>query len=132
MRRGKRGAQRDGDVVHTVDRAARVDAVGGDGEGDGGGAGGGRFFCVQRDERDAGQVLAGGLREIRHRVAGDHHRAVGFAAGERVARGVFAGVEARVAAGVVHAELVAGAPGDDVVGAGDVAVAAVRLGDEAG
>ncbi len=76
-------------------------------------------------------MLAGRLREVGHRVAGDDHRRVGLAAGQRVGGRVFAGIEARIAAAEVDAERIAGPPGDDVVGAGDVAVAAHRLGDEA-
>ena len=130
MRRVERRPQRDRHIVHAVHGAARVDAVGRDGEGDRRRARGGRFLGVERDQRDRRQVLAGRLREVGHRVAGDHHRAIGLAAGERVGRRVFAGIESRIAAGVIHAELIAGPPGDDVVGAGHVAVAAVGLGHE--
>src|SRR2546422_516940 len=65
------------------------------------------------------------------RIRRDDEGGGGFAAGEGVGGGELAGVEARVAAAQTHAEGIAGLPTHDIVGAGDVAVAAHRLGVEA-
>ena len=95
----KRRPQRNRHVVHAVHGAARVDAVGGDGERDRGRARRRRFLGIERDERNRRQPLAGRLAEVGHRVAGDHHRGIGLAARQRVGRRVFAGIEPRIAAG---------------------------------
>src|SRR3989442_14994522 len=63
------GAEGNGNVVHAINRAGGVDAVGGDGKGDGGVACSGRILRIKGDGGDRFQGLGGGLAEIRHRVA---------------------------------------------------------------
>src|SRR5579864_4175221 len=93
---------------------------------------GGRVLGVEGDIWYACQVFAGRLREVRHRVAGDDQSRVGLATAERVGGRVFAGVKAWIAARQVHPELVTRPPRHDVISAGDVAVSAHGLADEAG
>src|SRR5260370_20287482 len=71
IRRLERGPQRDGHVVHAVDRTAGIDAVRRCREGHRSGACCSRLLWVERNVRDTGEVFAGGVAEVAHRVAGD-------------------------------------------------------------
>ena len=106
-------------------RGARdLDAVGRGGEGH---ARRPRRLGVARVD-DHGRQLAQ-ARQLLERVAGDHERGVDLAALEQRGGAELARVRARVAAREAHRRGEAGLPGEDVLGAARVAVAAQRQRD---
>ena len=118
-------AQRDRHAVHAVDRARDVDAVGGGGEGD---ARRPRRLGVARVD-DHRRQLAQAPAAASSASQRDHERGVDLAALEQRGRAELAGVRARVAAREAHRRRVAGLPGEHVLGAARVAVAAQRQRD---
>ena len=75
-------------------------------------------------------MLAGLVMEVGQRVAGEDQRRVRLVSPQDVGGRVLARIEPRVAASEVHGKRIPGAPGHDIVGAGDITMSAIRLADK--
>ena len=89
-------------------------------------------FGIEHDRRNPLQMVDRRLRHRRPRVGADDQGRVAVAADQHIDRRELARVVPRIAAIERDAERIAGLPAHDDVGAGDVAVAAHRHGDELG